>query len=452
MTLLTCSTIARPSDDTIISIQDLHHKANDLLDQHVGYVWIQAQCQRLTRAQSGHCYMELTDGHAQISAVWFKGHHHDAQALLQVGQAFLFYGRLQIYSTAGRYQFIIEQCLPQGQGQWMALLAKRKADVIAMGWTDDHRKRSLPYDPQRIGVVTSAKGAALADVIMTLTQRRFQGQVFLYPSLVQGQEASRNLAAMLKLACEHNQVDVLLLCRGGGSIEDLWPFNEMPVIEAIVQASIPVITGIGHQPDESLSDLVADKAAHTPTAAASILVPDGRLWPKAILALQHRLQLSMQSHIHMMLKSLLISKDKVNHIMMHRIDKHLISLEKTNREVSMFMMRHLQDTYAKLQYLQSRLHPRCLLQRCAHQQAQLDRRRSDLDRLMQWRCQLYQHHLQGALLRAKACNPQHILGLGYAAVFDQANRRLRTKADSMHGKLAYIAFIDGKLYPQDMTE
>jgi len=248
----------------------------DALAARFGSVTVRGELSGFTRAASGHCYFALKDGEgggASLRCVMFRRQAGLLQSLPRDGQQVEVRGRLSLYEPRGELQLVVESLQSVGAGRLYEEFLRLKARLEQAGWFDPARKRALPAHPRVIGVITSASGAVWHDVVTTLRRRAPHVKVILYPSLVQGSEAPASLRAALALANARAEVDVVLLCRGGGSLEDLWAFNDEQLVMAVAQSTIPVISGVGHETDISLTDWAADLRAPTPTAAAELVSP-----------------------------------------------------------------------------------------------------------------------------------------------------------------------------------
>jgi exodeoxyribonuclease VII large subunit len=258
----------------VLPVSLLVGSARLLIERHLGLAWISGEISGFTRAASGHCYFMLKDEQAQVRCVLFR---HKAQLLdvvLRDGAAVEVRAIPTIYEARGEFQLNVETVRLAGLGALYERFARLKARLEAAGWFAPERKRALPAFPLALGIVTSPLAAALRDVLTTLG-RRFPGlPIILYPAPVQGAGAADEIAAAIAAANAHAQVDVLIVCRGGGSIEDLWAFNEEVLARAVFESRIPVISGVGHETDFTICDFVADARAPTPTAAAALAVPD----------------------------------------------------------------------------------------------------------------------------------------------------------------------------------
>ncbi|MEO5702011.1 MAG: exodeoxyribonuclease VII large subunit [Casimicrobiaceae bacterium] len=256
-------------------VSTLVSSARLLLERHLGLAWISGEISSFSRAASGHCYFNLKDAKAQVRCVFFRNKAQFIRFALRDGVQVELRATPTIYEARGEFQLNVETMRQAGVGQLYERFAELKARLEAAGWFRSERKRPLPGHPARVGIVTSLAAAALRDVLTTLRRRLPSLAVIIYPAAVQGASAAGELAAAIATANSRAEVDVLIVCRGGGSIEDLWPFNEEGVARAIFLSSLPVVSGVGHETDFTIADFVADARAPTPTAAATLVAPDG---------------------------------------------------------------------------------------------------------------------------------------------------------------------------------
>jgi exodeoxyribonuclease VII large subunit len=263
--------------------------ARQLLERHLGLLWISGEVSGCSRAASGHLYFTLKDASAQVRCVFFR---HKAQGLafaLREGLAVEVRATPSIFEARGDLQLNVETVRLAGVGALYERFVQLKAKLAAAGLFEPARKRALPMFPRRIGIVTSRHAAALRDVLTTLRRRFACVPVVLYPTAVQGAGAAGEIAAAIRLANRHASVDVLIVCRGGGSLEDLWAFNEEIVARAIFESALPVVSGVGHETDFTICDFVADVRAVTPTGAATLVVPECAALRRSVHDLGRRL-------------------------------------------------------------------------------------------------------------------------------------------------------------------
>ncbi len=260
-----------PAEPRLYSVGELTAEIKSRVDT-LGRVRVEGELSELKRPASGHLYFSLKDEGARLScAIWRSSVSRALRFRPEEGAQVVAHGRLDVYPPRGTYSLIVERLEPLGIGSLLARLEKLKAELAKLGWFD--RRRPLPAMPRPIGIVTSRDGAALRDFLRTRSLRWAGYPVRLCHTSVQGPDAAPDIADAIR-RIDASGVDVIVVCRGGGSLEDLWAFNERPVAEAIWNASVPVVSGVGHESDTTLADLVADHRAHTPTDAAQTVIPD----------------------------------------------------------------------------------------------------------------------------------------------------------------------------------
>lgn len=341
----------------VLRVAELTNAINRLLEGNVPLVWVRGEICNLVKATSGHLYFGLKDEQAQVRCVMFRHRNQLLGSPISNGLQVEVLAAATLYEARGEFQLTVEQLRTAGLGVLYEKFARLKQQLEQEGLFAAGCKKILPAFPRRIGIVTSLQAAALRDVLTTLKRRLPGVPVVLYPAPVQGAGSAEKISAAIQTACQRAECDVLILCRGGGSIEDLWAFNEEVLARAIAASSIPIISGVGHETDFTIADFVADERAPTPTAAAQRVVPDR-------FALLQGLRDTAQ---------------------------HLLRAER-NR---------LQNSMQTLDYLQRRLvHPAQQLQLRAQHLDRLEQRlqRSYLHGLQQqqWRCRMYRHRLLGA--------------------------------------------------------
>lgn len=262
---------------TAISVSALSLYLKELLETNdiLQNIWIHGEVSNCKTYPSGHCYFTLKEGEAQLLCVFFKyARLRSSAPTLRDGMALAVNGRISFYERDGKLQCYVDAVLPLGEGALFQRFEQLKNQLAAEGLFDQERKRPLPTRPQTIGIVTSLQAAALRDMLRVLRNRYPFARVLLAPALVQGAEAPASIAEALDLLNAHGEAEVIIVGRGGGSIEELWAFNEEIVARAIARSRIPVISGVGHETDFTIADFVADYRASTPTAAATAAVPD----------------------------------------------------------------------------------------------------------------------------------------------------------------------------------
>jgi exodeoxyribonuclease VII large subunit len=274
----------------IYTVSRLNREARGLLEAGLPSLWITGELSNLSRPASGHWYFTLKDEDAQVRCAMFRQRNLAVRFAPQNGLQVLLRARVGLYEARGDFQLVADHLEEAGEGELRRRFEALKQRLAAEGLFDEARKRALPRFPRRIGIVTSASGAALRDVLNVIRRRSRVVSILLYPVPVQGAGAAREIAAMLALADRRQEVDLLLLVRGGGSLEDLWAFNDEALARAIAALGLPLVTGIGHEVDFTIADFVADLRAPTPSAAAELAVPDAAAWLATLGVTGRRLQ------------------------------------------------------------------------------------------------------------------------------------------------------------------
>ena len=363
-------------------------------------LWIEGEASNVRRAASGHVYFTLKDPGAQLGAVIWRGQARLLTYLPQTGDLVLAHGRIGVYEQGGRYQFYVDFVQPAGRGSLFEAFERLKAKLYAEGIFDEGRKRPVPEHPRTIGVVTSPDAAALRDVLRVLQRRYPLVRVLLSPTLVQGEEAPSQIVAALERLNQRDDVDVILLVRGGGSLEDLWAFNDERVARAVAKSRLPVISGVGHETDFTLADFAADRRAPTPSAAAEIATPNVADLRVSLLSLQSRLVQAVA----------------------HRL--------RTLRE-------RLERTCTSLRHLSP-------LSRIASARLRVDDLSARLDALTAHRIELASQRLRSLMARLEALNTSSVLRRGYALVLDRASGHVVTAAHATSsGQRLALRFYDG---------
>jgi exodeoxyribonuclease VII large subunit len=287
--------VGRPAESRrdIYTVGRLNREARALLEAGLPSLWITGELSNLSRPASGHWYFTLKDEGAQVRCAMFRARNLAVRAVPCDGMQVLLRARVGLYEARGEFQLVVDHLEEAGEGELRRRFEALKQKLAAEGLFDAVRKRAPPRFPRRIGIVTSPTGAALRDVLHVLKRRSPGLPVFIYPVPVQGAGAAREIAAMLALADRRREVDLLLLVRGGGSLEDLWAFNDEALARAIAALELPLIAGIGHEIDFTIADFVADLRAPTPSAAAELAAPDCAAWLAAVGVSAGRLRQAM---------------------------------------------------------------------------------------------------------------------------------------------------------------
>ena len=369
------------------SVRELTRYIRDLFeaDEILDDIWLRGEVSNLTKARSGHWYFTVKDSDAQLRCVMFRNAARGVRADVRAGDEILVHGRVSVYEARGEYQLYADQIEALGGlGDLHLRFEALKAKLDAEGLFDRGRKRPMPVFPAQIGVVTSPSAAAWHDMQNVLRRRFPLAEVALSPTLVQGAEAPAQIVRALERLNRHTEVDVIIVARGGGSLEDLWCFNDEGVARAVAASGIPVISGIGHEIDFTIVDFVADLRAPTPSAAAELATPNR--------------------------DDLLLDIDRLRNGL---AGAHGDSLSENQRELGR---------------LQSALRFTTPLKAVQHERRRIEEKRAQLARTQGLQIQRWRERLQHAAKTLEAANPRHILARGYALVRDEAGVVIRRAA------------------------
>ncbi len=342
--------------ETIYTVSRLNGEVRRVLESGIGRVWLSAEISNFSSPGSGHWYLTLKDHFSQIRCAMFKGKNRRVNFRPANGQQVLVQGNISVYEPRGDYQLIIDSMQPAGDGLLARQFEALKLKLAADGLFSAQDKRPLPESIQKIGVVTSPAGAAIRDILHVLNRRDSSIEVIIYPAQVQGESAARQLCNAINLANERDEVDVLLLSRGGGSPEDLWCFNDEALAHTIYNSGLPVVSAVGHEVDTTISDYVADVRAPTPSAGAELLSKDVSHKVEKVAALHHRLTNAFKHYS--LQKSAVINQLRAR-LQRHEPENKLIQWQQRFDEAQLkldaVMRRRLYRAQLQQQNLQSRL-------------------------------------------------------------------------------------------------
>lgn len=384
----------------IFSVSELTREIRDLLEERFGDVWVEGEISNFKPATSGHFYFSLKDDKSQVRSVMFRGANSKLRFQLENGLSVVACGRVSVYEPRGEYQIIVEHMEPKGVGALQLAFEQLKKKLETEGLFDQDRKREIPFLPSKIGIVTSPTGAVIRDMIHVLTRRWPGVQILIHPVQVQGAGSAAEIAAAVRTMGERGDLDVLIVGRGGGSVEDLWSFNEEIVARAIVESPIPVISAVGHETDFTIADFVADLRAPTPSAAAEMAVP---VWNDLVETVEQR-------------------KRRLRQAMERKIDNARLMLRRWEA--------FFRDPGRRLTELLLRL----------------DHVRERMVSSLEHRIDFIRERLQGARKHLEALNPLAILERGYAVVTPAGSSSpLRTVSEVKNGDRLKIRLYEGEL-------
>jgi exodeoxyribonuclease VII large subunit len=437
------------NERSVLSVSELNQQADDLLRASLGAVWVEGEVSNLKRYASGHRYFSLKDATASVSCTLFRGQGRNAAAFAD-GDRVQVQGRAGVYTARGQFQLIVERLETAGEGRLLAEFQRLKARLLAEGLFEPERKLPLPPLVHRLGVITSPQGDVRHDIARTLARRFPLLLPFkLYPVAVQGAAAVPQIVGALEQAGAEAAVDVLILARGGGSLEDLWAFNEEAVARAIAACPIPVVTGIGHETDTTIADYVADLRASTPTAAAEAVSPDGVMLRRRLAESRTRMHQALAAQLRTRRQSLAQVLARLRR--MHpgrRLEQHLLRLDELRGRLDRGVRRQGERQRSRLRQLalELRLHSPAhrvvalqarlqqqrhrLLQARPSRQLQLQRGRLEglqerLRRGVRNRLDRDRSRLGGVAGRLRALDPEAVLQRGYSILMTADHRVIR---------------------------
>ncbi|MBI4356295.1 MAG: exodeoxyribonuclease VII large subunit [Gammaproteobacteria bacterium] len=280
-----------------LTVSELNHEARALLEAHFPYVWVEGEISNLVAPASGHLYFSLKDANAQVRAAMFRGANQYLPFMPKNGQHVKVRARVTLYVVRGEFQLVVEKMEEAGEGLLRQKFEALKAALAQEGLFDGQRKKTLPKFPNTLGVITSPTGAVIQDILNILKRRFSYAKVILYPTQVQGSMAAAQIREAIQVANRRHECDCLIVARGGGSLEDLWPFNEEVVARAIFESRIPIVSGVGHETDVTIADFVADVRAPTPSAAAELVCPATEEWLERIILHKNRVVRATKSFL-----------------------------------------------------------------------------------------------------------------------------------------------------------
>ncbi len=429
----------------ILSVSRLNRAVRALLEGHFGAVWVEGEISNLARPASGHLYFSLKDANAQARCAMFRARNSGLGFIPANGAQVVIAARVSLYEPRGEFQLIVEQMEPAGEGLLRLKLEALKRKLAEAGLFAAEHKQPLPAWPQTVGVITSPSGAAVRDILHVLRRRNRALAVIVYPTPVQGAAAIPGLVNALERANRRAECDVIILARGGGSLEDLWAFNEEAVVRAIFASRIPVITGVGHEIDFTLADLVADVRAPTPSAAAELCAPDGQQLLRHLTQFEQRLlNIARMQWLHAQIRLQSASRRLVHPG--RRIEQHQQRLDEIARRLPRALQRMLLQHTTSLKTVGARLYAEAPTSRI-----QLLRQRlTQLERQLVFALQTRQTQLTARLAMAEqtlaAVNPLATLERGYAIVTDAAGAIVRKAAPIAPGATVHARVARGVLH------
>ncbi|MFU2081091.1 exodeoxyribonuclease VII large subunit [Gallibacterium anatis] len=437
------------SRPTIYSISQLNRLAKEILEQELGSLWLSGEISNFTQPVSGHWYFTLKDKNAQVRAAMFRMRNLRVNFKPQNGMQVVVRANISLYEPRGDYQIIVESMQPAGEGLLQQQFEQLKMKLAAEGLFAQQYKKEIPAHCRKIGVITSASGAALHDILQILRRRNPALEVIIYPTLVQGKEAAQDIVASIEIANKRQECDVLIVGRGGGSLEDLWCFNEEIVARAIFASQIPIISAVGHETDVTIADFVADLRASTPSAAAELLSRDQKeLWQK-IDYLQQRLEIAFTYKLNRYLQ-------RLERLQLRLKNQHPQARLQLQRQQYLYLQQRLTQAIAdylqRRQQLQASLSQRLsqlpLTLQIETQQKTLNHWQTRLQTAINTFLQHQQHKLANLGGRLDNISPLKVLQRGYTVTTSLDTKLVNSIQQVTIGQEIATRTVDGKLISQ----
>lgn len=428
----------------IYSVSRLNTAIRQLLEQQMGRIWLSAEISNFSRPSSGHWYFTLKDQHAQVRCAMFRTANQRVSFTPANGGQVLVRASVTLYDPRGDYQLLIESMQPAGEGLLQQRFQALKLQLQEEGLFTSERKKSLPEPARCVGIITSISGAALHDMLNVLRRRDPLLNIVIYPSQVQGQEASASLVRAIRLANQRQECDVLIVGRGGGSLEDLWCFNEEAVARAIVASQLPVISAVGHETDVTIADFVADLRAATPSAAAELVSRNQMELHRQFQSAQQRAAMAMDYYLGRQQRQFSQLHNRLQHqhprLQLARQHNQLLQFEARLLAVLQSRLRTISTQHMRLQQRLQRQHPQPQLHSAVQQ---LQSSHSRLQKALLYKLQPLQKQFSALVIRLESVSPLATLARGYSVSRDQHGAVIRKAAQLKKGQLLSTRFSDG---------
>jgi exodeoxyribonuclease VII large subunit len=432
-------------NQNILSITQLNRFARSVLDSEIGQVWVSAEISNLVMASSGHWYFTLKDNKAQVKAAMFKGSNRSVSKKPLEGDKVLVRGKVSLYEARGDYQLIVEHLEPEGEGRLKQEFEKLKQKLNADGLFTLQTKQPIPANIKKVGIVTSPTGAAIQDILTVLKRRNPNIDVIIYPAMVQGEQATQQIVRAIQQADNRQEVDILIVGRGGGSLEDLWCFNDERLAHVIFNSELPIISAVGHEIDFSIADLVADVRAPTPSAAAELVSVDHN-------QLNHKINQYRDDLYRAALRSL---QSKAHQL---EIKRSQLDQFHPNRQL-LQQYQHVDNLHLKLRHAMTqkiqkeKVHMSAL--KTAMNKHLPNHKTKDLNHRLQEMKSILLNHISRAMLSANnrlatqaqllnTMSPLATLSRGYSISFKEGDI-VRSKTELTKGDVLETQFADGKV-------
>lgn len=442
--MLTSDIFTSSTDRDVLSVSQLNRKAKQLLETHLPLLWVEGELSNVSQPSSGHWYFTLKDEQAQVRCAMFRNRNMLVRFAPRQGQQVLIRARVSLYEGRGDYQLIVEHMEEAGFGALQRAFEALKLKLANEGLFDDAYKQPLPSLPKHIAVITSPTGAAIRDVLSVLNRRFPAIPVTVIPVAVQGKEAAPQIVRAIDLANRAGLFDVVILARGGGSLEDLWPFNEESVARAIHASELPIVSAVGHEVDFTIADFVADLRAPTPSAAAELLVPDAEDWLETFAGYEILLQEAIERKLQSFKQRLEWLRTRLRHPG-ERLQQQAQRLDGLELRLVRAIDHQLLRCHTRLNTLMLRqkpLQPRLRLNQLSQQVTQ---HHATLVKNMQRHLRAQQQRLAEAARLLQTVSPLNTLQRGYAIATDSHHKVITNSSQVAPGDSINARLAEGEL-------
>ncbi len=434
------------SNRTILNVSELNAEVNQLLTRGFPLLWVEGEISNLVRPASGHLYFTLKDNKSQIRSAMFRNRNMKLSIQPENGMKVLVRGRVGLYEPRGDYQLIAEHMEDAGVGQLQRQFEALKKKLADAGLFAEEHKREFPEYPKRIGVITSPTGAAIRDILQVLSRRSPHTPILIYPVAVQGEASKTQIETAIRRASSEKKCDVLILARGGGSIEDLWSFNEENVAKAMYNSEIPIICGVGHEIDFTIADFVADMRAPTPSAAAELITPDREQLLTDVIQTQLWMQQTInreirqkQQHYEWLDSRLQLQKPS------NKIQQQAQKLDDLNARLQYKMSSIIHEKQSITKNIKARLKTNTPKRNLLEKQQALAYFTTRLNQSINKKNQQSQSDFKIKMAMLDSISPLKTLDRGYAIIKDSSSKKLITSKENLKSKQqVVIQFKDGE--------
>jgi exodeoxyribonuclease VII large subunit len=431
----------------ILQVSELTKKVRFMLESEINTVWLTGEISNFIAASSGHWYLSIKDSKSQVKCAMFKGNNRRVRISPANGQQVLIKAKVSLYEPRGDFQLIIEQMEDAGEGLLKQQFEQLKNKLNNQGLFDIAHKKHMPKNINTVGIITSPTGAAIQDIISVIKRRNPLLNIIVYPTLVQGQQAALDISKTIAVANERHECEALIVTRGGGSMEDLWSFNEEMVVKAIFNSQLPVISAVGHEIDTTLCDYVADLRAPTPSAAAELISQDSEAIIHNIIQLKQRLTASIR---HVLYDHQQKNKQLAQRLsLMHPAQQLQTQQQKVDdlslRLQSAFQHLHTQKQL-KPQLLTQQLHSLSPLKNVVQQQTKIANLQQRLSHCAQQNLNNKKANFSHIIEQLHLVSPLATIARGYAIARDENNQVIRKKSDVKLGGVITLQVSDGQLF------